>query len=873
MTRLTLLLILCAGSALAQVRIQELLYDGPSTDADDVFTELIGPAGTSLESWSLVGINGGSGAPYRTVPLSGEIPPDGVYVVATESAHPGLALVRDHIGNVDWQNGPDAVQLLDAAGTIRDAVQYGAVQEFNAGEGQAAPTVSSGQSLSRDADGTDTGDNATDFSPLDVPTPGFGPDITGDPPEDEPPDDDPPPNEPPADEPPLDIGDGSLHISLPDTTMAGGDTLTVPIHVTDTSGFGVLATELSLGFDSQLLSFVDVQPADLVDISAWHLAAHVVPGPQGADTLRVALATDIDTLAGAGALLRARFAVHDLRRPQSSPLSIAHLVFNDGGLPADATDGTVALVGTDATVQVLPEPLALHQAVTITVVDPDADRQPAHLDSVRLQIREGPELGPTEQLDEIAAVETGPATGTFVGAIATAFADGVSANGRLEFGPRRHVQVCYTDSLDAAGQTTDRCVDRHVPAHTGSLSATRVIQPGDTVWVRLIDADLNRYPDSVDSVAVQATHDGGSPISATLRETSLNDSVFFGFVPTADTTSMQQLQTHGGQDAVLTYHDSIPASGEPVDIFDSTAVLSRFGDADGNGLLQAFDAARTLAHVLAPQLSGADSLSANVDSLAPFGPITPLDAALILQQRVGLRQRFPVQASPAANHPGAGTAPAARRGESTPPPLALRHHADQLSVHIADGTGVIAADIWLAGANLDQTRVLPNEASGRLVRWRHDRDSSADPLLRIVLAAATAASDTGALFRLQSERSLRDIEIRRATINDIDATVLPTTHSQNRQPAQFTLHRNHPNPFNSSTVIPIDIDTPGHVRLTIHDVLGRRVRALIDATHVKATRVHWDGRNDAGHLAATGVYVARLTVGSTSQSRRMLLLR
>ncbi|HIG16635.1 MAG TPA: hypothetical protein EYQ31_04720, partial [Candidatus Handelsmanbacteria bacterium] len=97
----------------AQVLIQEVLYDGPGSDGDDAFTELVGPAGMTMEDWSLVGINGSKGTVYRTVDLSGAvIPSDGVLVIATSSANDSLAAVRDFIGSVDWQNGPDAVRLL-----------------------------------------------------------------------------------------------------------------------------------------------------------------------------------------------------------------------------------------------------------------------------------------------------------------------------------------------------------------------------------------------------------------------------------------------------------------------------------------------------------------------------------------------------------------------------------------------------------------------------------------------------------------------------------------------------------------------------------------------------------------------------------------
>ena len=87
----TLGLLLIAVPVLAQVRIQEILYDGPGSDADDAFTELTGPPGWSLDGWSLVGINGTTASAYRTVPLAGTIPADGVYVVATELAAPTLA--------------------------------------------------------------------------------------------------------------------------------------------------------------------------------------------------------------------------------------------------------------------------------------------------------------------------------------------------------------------------------------------------------------------------------------------------------------------------------------------------------------------------------------------------------------------------------------------------------------------------------------------------------------------------------------------------------------------------------------------------------------------------------------------------------------
>jgi predicted extracellular nuclease len=168
-----LMIVLVAGSARAAVVIQEVLYDGPGTDADDVFTELYGDPGTSLDGWSLVGINGSDGNVYRTIDLTGSvIPADGLFVIVTGSASPALAALGDLVANIDWQNGPDALQLFDS-GLLIDALQYGDAGINNAGEGDFAPDVSGTISLSRNSLALDTNNNAVDFSAA-APTPGAG---------------------------------------------------------------------------------------------------------------------------------------------------------------------------------------------------------------------------------------------------------------------------------------------------------------------------------------------------------------------------------------------------------------------------------------------------------------------------------------------------------------------------------------------------------------------------------------------------------------------------------------------------------------------------------------------------------------------------
>ena len=84
---------------------------------------------------------------------------------------------------------------------------------------------------------------------------------------------------------------------------------------------------------------------------------------------------------------------------------------------------------------------------------------------------------------------------------------------------------------------------------------------------------------------------------------------------------------------------------------------------------------------------------------------------------------------------------------------------------------------------------------------------------------------------------------------------------------------NVPNPFNPSTVIPYRLDTDGPVRLVIYNLLGQRIRALVDeAQTAGAYRVQWDARDAAGRRVSSGVYFIRLHYPGGVQTQRMLYL-
>jgi hypothetical protein len=96
-------------------------------------------------------------------------------------------------------------------------------------------------------------------------------------------------------------------------------------------------------------------------------------------------------------------------------------------------------------------------------------------------------------------------------------------------------------------------------------------------------------------------------------------------------------------------------------------------------------------------------------------------------------------------------------------------------------------------------------------------------------------------------------------------------------PVKFSLAQNYPNPFNPSTVINYTISPSANstnTRLEIFNLLGQKVRTLVDARESGGIHsVSWDGRNDAGELLPSGVYVYRLMSGTLIDSKKMLFIR
>jgi FlgD Ig-like domain/Cohesin domain len=123
-------------------------------------------------------------------------------------------------------------------------------------------------------------------------------------------------------------------------------------------------------------------------------------------------------------------------------------------------------------------------------------------------------------------------------------------------------------------------------------------------------------------------------------------------------------------------------------------------------------------------------------------------------------------------------------------------------------------------------------------------------------------------------------QFKHAEVND--RVMQTTTGVENREssealPTEFVLQPNYPNPFNASTWISFGIPAQAGetaVRLEIFSMDGRLVRSLLQGKYAPGThRVLWDGRDEFGAVAPTGVYFYRVHAGKFTASRKLVIVK
>jgi endo-1,4-beta-D-glucanase Y len=90
----------------------------------------------------------------------------------------------------------------------------------------------------------------------------------------------------------------------------------------------------------------------------------------------------------------------------------------------------------------------------------------------------------------------------------------------------------------------------------------------------------------------------------------------------------------------------------------------------------------------------------------------------------------------------------------------------------------------------------------------------------------------------------------------------------------FHLQQNYPNPFNPTTMIGYHLPAAGNVKLTIYNLLGQKVKTLVDSYLSGGEHsTTWNGMDDFNNPVGSGIYFYSLSTDEMNLQKKMILIR
>ncbi len=96
-----------------------------------------------------------------------------------------------------------------------------------------------------------------------------------------------------------------------------------------------------------------------------------------------------------------------------------------------------------------------------------------------------------------------------------------------------------------------------------------------------------------------------------------------------------------------------------------------------------------------------------------------------------------------------------------------------------------------------------------------------------------------------------------------------TSVDENKIPTEFKLEQNYPNPFNPTTVISYQLPAPSNVKITVYDVLGKKIAMLVNSEKAAG---RYQTSFSASNLSA-GLYFYTIQAGNFSATKKMILIK
>jgi hypothetical protein len=141
------------------------------------------------------------------------------------------------------------------------------------------------------------------------------------------------------------------------------------------------------------------------------------------------------------------------------------------------------------------------------------------------------------------------------------------------------------------------------------------------------------------------------------------------------------------------------------------------------------------------------------------------------------------------------------------------------------------------------------------------QNQAVDIIVAYTLGRGSDALNSITVARSIADRAITEYRTNFSTITSVDDGL--------RVPEQFVLHQNYPNPFNPTTTFKFSIPHSGHVSLKVFNLLGEEVETLVDEELQAGTFTkNWNAKE-----YSSGVYFYRLTSGTFSETKKLVVLR
>jgi hypothetical protein len=300
-----------------------------------------------------------------------------------------------------------------------------------------------------------------------------------------------------------------------------------------------------------------------------------------------------------------------------------------------------------------------------------------------------------------------------------------------------------------------------------------------------------------------------------------------------------------------------------------------YGDVSWNAQVQHYDAALILQDLA--EMIELDSLQTLVGDVSGNDSLSTLDATLILQYVVGLIAELPYD--PGTQFLATGDLSMEDYGVAPGTVAAV-------PINITNGSNIYGFEAVLEfdPAVLEFDTLLLSEAMANYLIITNPLEEG---VVKVVASGSNVDGNAGVFAILYFNVSSEFTDETFIQINDLrwnegelveDAAEMTLTYvlsiDEELIPDVFTLHQNFPNPFNPVTTLRYDLPEQTHVNITIYDMLGRKVRTILNQQQDLGYKsLIWDATNDYGKPVSAGIYLYQIQAGEFVQTKKMVLLK